>query len=200
MQVYIAVMNSTRLLADGTVAQGFVLLDANGNNVPMLPIGPTIPLRRLIAYNNTASITVPTTPTPAAWTATTTNNSQWNVSDGTIKFSENCMFNSCFYANINSVGGASTVLTYYVDAEVSVDDGVTWVRGANSLRQETVRGSDNNAVRTFPFTGGFLAGQMIRFVHWASNSNCRLTTDTNNGSTAPALRLAYNSSPATFLA
>lgn len=186
-----------RLLGDGTVALGFALLDASGNVVSFSPSNYPVG-SRLVAYNDTASFAVPTTPTPLIWTATSTNDSQWDVSNGVITFAQNCLFNSVFFANLSNTGGANTVLTYHTDAEVSVD-GVTWVRGANSMRQETVRGSDNNASRNFPFSGGFLKGQRLRFVHWASNGNCRVTTDTDLGSTCPAHRLTYNYLPITFI-
>ena len=158
----------------------------------------TVRARALVANNSTDSILVPSTPTAAPFTNILLNDSQFNVLNGVITFLEDSQFTSVFYTTLSNLGGAGTVLTFYTDAEVSTD-GITWIRGTQSLREEAVRGSDTHATRSFAFSGRFLKGTQLRFVWWASNDNCVVTTDTVSGSTATAIRLTYSCIPATLL-
>lgn len=184
------------LNADGSAYTGLIP-DWINPAVTKAPQTVDIPVsaRALIAKNTTASISLTTSPAPVVWTAAQLADSQFDLATGVITFAKTCTFNSVFYSNLSTGSGTTS---YYTDAETSVDGGTTWVRGTDSMRQETVRSTDNHVVRGFAFAGRFLAGTKLRFVHWASSTAVTLTTDTVSGSTAPALRLTYNSIPATF--
>jgi hypothetical protein len=110
---------------------------------------PSVGVHRLIAYNNSAAITVSTSPSPVAWTGQSVPDSTFNLANDVITFAEDSEFHSVFTANLSNTSGSNTVLSVYTDAEVSFDGGSTWVRGNQSLRQDSVRGSDHNASRSW---------------------------------------------------
>lgn len=140
--------------------------------------------RALTVTDSSASVTVPTTPTPFVW-GTVRNSSpdvQYDPVTGIFTFLTNNFFVSV--ANWTVYGAASK--EFYSDAETSTD-GITWVRGIDSLRIESTVSSGKTA--SFGFAGFFPAGLRLRFVAWASDINITIQSRTVSGSTAPAARL-----------
>jgi TRAP-type uncharacterized transport system substrate-binding protein len=76
---------------------------------------------------------------------------------------------------------------FYADAEVSVDNGVTWTRGLNSLRKDATVATGRTAA--YPFAGYFPAGLKLRFVTWASTTGVTMQTTIVSGSVAAASRV-----------
>lgn len=149
---------------------------------------------RCVAKNTASSITLGTAPAPVTWTAESTKHPAFDPSTGVITFDQDCLFASTFFATI----GTSTNTSYWTDAEISVDGGVTWVRGTDSARRRFIRSNDGLVTESFPFAGGFSAGQKLRFVDWAEASGITLQTSSNQGSTTPARRLTFCLIPCSF--
>lgn len=144
--------------------------------------------RALIANSTATSQAIPTTPTAFVWPNVRNSNPdpQYDSSTGYFTFIADCFFNSV--ASWTLTGSASRV--FYADAETSVDGGITWVRGTESLRAEDATSA--GVTLMFPFSGFFPKGLMLRFVAWANNTGVTITTTTVSGSTAPAARLTTN--------
>lgn len=150
---------------------------------------------RVIAKNTTASLTTPTTPTAVTYTAASAD-PNFNLATGVITFDQDVLFTSVFNTSLSATSGSPF---YYADAEVSTDGGTTWVRGVDSLRAEQIRSTDGVRTINLTFSGSFLKGQQLRFVHWASVNTVRQTSATISGSAYAAIRLTYTALHATII-
>ncbi|MGL6118123.1 hypothetical protein, partial [Plesiomonas sp.] len=148
-----------------------------------------------VAKNTGATVAIPNTPTPVVFSAVSTVDSKFNLANGVITFDDDYQFTSVFAPHVRATSGTPL---YYADAEVSTDGGTTWVRGVDSARESQLRNTDGVQTLSLPFSGRFAKGVKLRFVHWASTASVEATTTTNNGSTAPAIRLTYSATRAVF--
>ncbi len=152
-------------------------------------------LSACVAKNTSATVAIPTTPTPVVFTAVTTSDAKFNIANGVITFEDDYQFTSVFMPHLRATSGTPL---YYADAEASTDGGTTWVRSVDSARESQLRNTDGVQTLSLPFSGRMPKGVKLRFVHWASTANVEATTTTNNGSTAPAIRLTYSATRAVF--
>lgn len=141
--------------------------------------------RALVAKQTAASVDVGTTPATWIWPTVQVADGQYDGATGNITIAEDCFFTSV--ASWRVVGSTNRI--FYADAEFSLDGGVTWQRGADSLREEQV--SSASRTLSFPFAGWYPAGTMLRFIAWASGSGVTAQTNAVGTSTAPAARLTY---------
>jgi hypothetical protein len=154
--------------------------------------GKVLPLGyACVAYNSGASIDVLATYAVAAFTANPVTDPAFSLATGIITFPCDCLFHSTVMVN---PGASVSGLTYFTNAEISLNGGDTWVAGDYSTRAE---GLAANFLRTreFSFSGRFLEGTLLRFIERGSDTGITLTTVADGTKHIPARRLTYDRVP-----
>lgn len=178
--------NAAAVLRNFKFVKRYIGIDVTPDYVPAMRCQRgEVPKRPGELAEHDASVAIPTAPGVQIWPNIHNSNPdiQYDTATGVFTF-----LDDGFYWSVASwylVG--STARLFYADAETSVDGGVTWVRGTDSLRIEQVA----NSGRTlgFPFAGFFPKGLKLRFVRWANGTGVTMQTVSADGSTCPASRL-----------
>jgi len=136
----------------------------------------------------TATFNMPTTPTAFVWdTEVSDAKNMYDSATGVITIPFTGMFTFNFMFNTETSSGTRQIISA---AELSTDNGATWVKSEFSARQQAVRAGDNTQA-TYVSTNRFAQGVKLRFPTWC-DANVTIVTETpvnGTGFTIPAARL-----------